>query len=170
MKNIFKQAIAIILLAIIISAVLVVRIKAADIEDAEPTEPVQTQDPISQEVIKQMNTIEKHYDARGPFILIDRYHCVTGYYMLSRPLGHQSYYPINKNLQNGVYYAHFVNDAFILYDINGCIIHTWQPASYLGDDALGYFSNLNQPFPVVVYSYKYDANDRRTYNLVQRTT
>ena len=92
---------------------------------------------------------ELHYDANGPFILIDRETAQMGYYAACTPVWHLHSARIRPEFKEGVYRAYRANNGlYFFYD--SCGIPAYKFVLTLTDAELDYFRDMPDGIPVLV--------------------
>ena len=92
---------------------------------------------------------ELHYDADGPFILIDRETAQMGYYAACTPVWHLHSARIRPEFMEGVYRAYRAdNGLYFFYD--SCGILAYKFVLTLTDAELDYFRDMPDGIPVLV--------------------
>lgn len=77
---------------------------------------------MKQHQIENMNRQELHYDADGPFIMLNRATGLLGYYEGCTPIHHEWVDDqITREIADGVYVSQYAQNGIFFYDRDGCL-------------------------------------------------
>ena len=92
---------------------------------------------------------ELHYDANGPFILIDKETAQLGYYAATAPIWHMHGGRISADLKEGVYRAYKSDNGLYFFSgLSGDPEHTF--VLMLTDEEMEYFETMPRYVPALV--------------------